>query len=40
VSKDRARDTLLPNIILRGLQDQLPSGGTDLNDLVPGHGGH
>jgi hypothetical protein len=38
--KGQARDTLLPNIILRGLQDQLPSGGTGLNDLVPGHGGH
>jgi hypothetical protein len=33
-----ARDTLIPNIILRGLQDQLPAGGTtELNDLVPGH---
>jgi hypothetical protein len=33
-----ARDTLVPNIILRGLQDQLPAGGTtELNDLVPGH---
>lgn len=33
-----ARDTLIPNIILRGLQDQLPAGGTTgLNDLVPGH---
>jgi hypothetical protein len=34
----KARDTLVPNIILRGLQDQLPAGGTtQLNDLVPGH---
>jgi uncharacterized protein YjeT (DUF2065 family) len=34
----KARDTLVPNIILRGLQDQLPAGGTaELNDLVPGH---
>lgn len=33
-----ARDTLVPNIILRGLQDQIPaSGATDLKDLVPGH---
>ena len=35
----RARDTLIPNIILRGLNDQAPpiSGG-GINDLVPGHG--
>jgi hypothetical protein len=34
----KVRDTLVPNIILRGLQDQLPAGGTtELNDLVPGH---
>jgi CubicO group peptidase (beta-lactamase class C family) len=34
----RSRDTLVANIILRGLQDQLPTGGTNgLNDLVPGH---
>jgi hypothetical protein len=34
----KSRDTLVPNIILRGLQDQLPAGGTtELNDLVPGH---
>lgn len=33
-----ARDTLVPNIILRGLQDQPPAGGAnELNDLVPGH---
>jgi hypothetical protein len=36
--KDNARDTLVPYIILRGLQDQLPTGGTaELDDLVPGH---
>lgn len=40
VGNGRARDTLLPNVILRGLQDQLPSGGSELNDLVPGHAGH
>ncbi len=35
---ERARDTLIPNIILRGLNDQAPSiGGGDLQDLVPGH---
>lgn len=35
---DRARDTLIPNIILRGLNDQAPSiGNGDLQDLVPGH---
>jgi hypothetical protein len=33
-----ARDTLIPNIILRGLNDQAPPiGGGDLQDLVPGH---
>jgi hypothetical protein len=33
-----ARDTLLPNIILRGLLDQAPApGGAELNDMVPGH---
>ncbi len=33
----RARDTI-PNIILRGLNDQAPPiGGTGLNELVPGH---
>jgi hypothetical protein len=38
VDERMARDTLIPNIILRGLQDQLPAGGTtELNDLVPGH---
>lgn len=36
-----ARDTLVLNVVLRGLLDQLPSGSgaTDLNDLVPGHQG-
>ena len=34
----RARDTLIPNIILRGLNDQAPSiGDGNLQDLVPGH---
>jgi hypothetical protein len=34
----RARDTLIPNIILRGLNDQAPAiGGGSLQDLVPGH---
>lgn len=33
-----ARDTLLPNIILRGLNDQAPAvEGSGLNELVPGH---
>ncbi len=33
-----ARDTLIPNIILRGLNDQAPPvGGSGLNELVPGH---
>jgi hypothetical protein len=34
-----ARDTQVPNTILRGLLDQAPavSGGSELNDLVPGH---
>ena len=32
------RDTLIPNIILRGLLDQAPAaGGAELNDMVPGH---
>ncbi len=32
------RDTLIPNIILRGLVDQAPAlGGAELNDMVPGH---
>jgi len=34
----QARDTLIPNIILRGLNDQAPPiGGGNLQDLVPGH---
>jgi hypothetical protein len=33
-----ARDTLIPNIILRGLADQAPSiDGSTLDELVPGH---
>jgi hypothetical protein len=37
-SRDGARDTLIPNIILRGLNDQAPPvGGSGLNELVPGH---
>ena len=34
-----AHDTLLPNMILRGLLDQTPAlgGSTELNELVPGH---
>ena len=33
-----ARDTLIPNIILRGLNDQAPAiGGGGLNEMVPGH---
>jgi hypothetical protein len=34
---DVARDTLIPNIILRGLNDQAPAIGGDISDLVPGH---
>ncbi len=35
---DKARDTLIPNIILRGLTDQAPAvTGGGLNELVPGH---
>lgn len=34
---DVARDTLIPNIILRGLNDQAPAIGGDVGDLVPGH---
>jgi hypothetical protein len=35
---DQARDTLIPNIILRGLTDQAPAvSGGGLNELVPGH---
>jgi hypothetical protein len=32
-----ARDTLIPNIVLRGLNDQAPAIGGDVSDLVPGH---
>lgn len=36
--RTRARDTLIPNIVLRGLNDQAPPiGGGGVNDLVPGH---
>ncbi len=35
---DVTRDTLIPNIILRGLNDQAPPiDGSGLNELVPGH---
>jgi hypothetical protein len=34
----KARDTLIPNIILRGLNDQAPAiSGGGVQDLVPGH---
>ena len=37
-SRDTARDTLIPNIIIRGLQDQAPPvSGSDLQQIVPGH---
>ena len=32
-----ARDTLLPNLILRGLNDASPAISGDISDLVPGH---
>lgn len=32
-----ARDTLLPNIVLRGLEDAAPAIGGELSDIVPGH---
>jgi hypothetical protein len=32
-----ARDTLIPNIVLRGLNDLAPAIGGDVSDLVPGH---
>lgn len=32
-----ARDTLIPNIILRGLNDASPTIGGDISDIVPGH---
>lgn len=31
------RDTLLPNILLRGLNDVSPAIGGDISDMVPGH---
>ncbi|MEO6186551.1 MAG: hypothetical protein ABIP38_04855 [Steroidobacteraceae bacterium] len=31
------RDTLIPNILLRGLLDQAPAQGAELDDMVPGH---
>jgi hypothetical protein len=34
---DAARDTLVPNIILRGLNDQAPAISGDSSDIVPGH---
>lgn len=33
----QAQDTLLPNILMRGLNDASPVIGGDLPDLVPGH---
>lgn len=33
----QAQDTLLPNILMRGLNDASPAVGGDLPDLVPGH---
>ena len=33
----QAHDTLLPNILMRGLNDAAPSIGGDISDLVPGH---
>ena len=32
-----ARDTLIPNIILRGLNDAAPAIGGGIEDIVPGH---
>ena len=34
---EQARDTLLPNLILRGLNDVAPAIGGDISDIVPGH---
>lgn len=34
---DTARDTLIPNIILRGLGDAAPAIGGGISDIVPGH---
>lgn len=36
-ANDQARDTLLPNLILRGLNDPAPAIGGDISDMVPGH---
>lgn len=36
-SPDQARNTLLPNLILRGLNDPAPAIGGDIGDMVPGH---
>lgn len=36
-ANDQARDTLLPNLILRGLNDPAPAIGGDIGDMVPGH---
>lgn len=33
----QARNTLLPNLILRGLNDAAPAIGGDISDIVPGH---
>jgi hypothetical protein len=32
-----ARDTLLPNVILRGLNDAAPAIDAGIGDIVPGH---
>lgn len=34
---DVARDTLIPNVILRGLNDPAPAIGGGIGDIVPGH---
>lgn len=36
-SPEQAHDTLLPNLILRGLNDPAPAIGGDISDMVPGH---
>lgn len=35
--EDVARDTRIPNIILRGLNDASPAVGSGIGDIVPGH---
>ena len=37
--KDLARDTAIPNIVIRGILDQsiAPGSSSNLNDIVPGH---